>query len=101
MRSALAALLLLGACAADGGAGRHLTGESLQLVRPGVSRESDVRQIFGAPERVQAFPRMERVAWTYPMAGIQPQLIVVQFSKDGIVRETYLIDDPDFVSAAE
>jgi outer membrane protein assembly factor BamE (lipoprotein component of BamABCDE complex) len=101
VRSALAALVLLGACAADGGADRHLTGESLQLVRPGVSRESDVREILGAPARVQTFPRMERVAWSYPAFGIQPLLIIVQFSKDGVVREAYVIDDPDFVSAAE
>ena len=43
---------------------------------------------------------MERDIWTYPMrvAGHQlPKWFLVQMSPDGIVRETYLMDDPQFV----
>ena len=61
-----AALILLAAgCAADGGAGRSPTSENLQRVRPGVSRESDVRELLGQPRRIQSFPLQQRVAWTW------------------------------------
>ena len=33
--------------------------------------------------------------------GIEPQLIVVDFSYDGVVREAYMIDDPEARSRRE
>ena len=76
---------------------QRLTGENVARLVPGTSRESDVRDLLGPPYRVDPFPRMQRDAWTYQAQGIQPQLIVVQFSQDHILREAYMIDDPEYV----
>ena len=56
-----------------------------------------MRDLLGPPHRVDAYPRMQRDAWTWQAQGIQPQLIVVQVSKDSIVREAFMIDDPEFI----
>lgn len=77
---------------------QRLTRQYLDQLKPGVSREDDVRDVLGPPYRVDPFPRMQRDAWTYQAQGIQPQLIVVQFSKDSILREAYMFDDPDYVN---
>jgi outer membrane protein assembly factor BamE (lipoprotein component of BamABCDE complex) len=89
--------LLLGGCAAGNGVER-LASDNFDRVRPGVSRESDVRELLGQPKLIQSFPRQERVAWTYPAPGVQSTLFVVQFSKDGVVREVYTLDDPDYAA---
>jgi len=73
---------------------QRLTKENVERLKPGVSREADVRDLLGPPERIDAFPRQQRDAWTYQAQGIQPQLIVVQVSPDGVVREAYMYDDP-------
>jgi hypothetical protein len=76
---------------------QRLTREYLEQLKPGQSRESDVRDVLGPPSRVDPYPRMQREAWTYQAHGIQPQLIVVQFSKDHILREAYMFDDPEYI----
>jgi hypothetical protein len=75
---------------------QRLTKENLDRLKPGVSRENDVRDLLGPPQRVDPFPRLERDAWTYQTQGIEPQLMVVQFSKDGVLREAYMFNDPAF-----
>lgn len=77
---------------------QRLTKENLDKLKPGVSRESDVRDVLGPPYRVDPFPRMQRDAWTWQAQAIVPQLIVVQLSKDGVVRETYMFDDPEYIN---
>ena len=77
---------------------QRLTRENVQKLTPGVSREGDVRDLLGPPYRVDKFTRMERNVWTYQAQGIQAQLIVVQFSGDHILREAYVIDDPDYIN---
>jgi len=77
---------------------QRLTRENLDQLKPGVSRENDVRDLLGPPERVDPFPRQERSVWTYQALGIEPQLIVVQFSKDGVLREAYMFNDPAFAN---
>jgi hypothetical protein len=77
---------------------QRLTREYLDQLKTGVSRENDVRDVLGPPYRMDPYPRMQRDAWTYQAQGIQPQIIVVQFSKDSILREAYMIDDPDYIS---
>jgi hypothetical protein len=76
---------------------QRLTRQYLDQLKPGVSRESDVRDLLGPPHRIDPYPRMQRDAWTWQAQGIQPQLIVVQVSKDHIVREAFMIDDPEFI----
>jgi outer membrane protein assembly factor BamE (lipoprotein component of BamABCDE complex) len=80
---------------------QRLTRENLNRLEPGVSQESDVRDLLGPPSAVETFPRLQRRVWSYQTQGIEPQLIIVQFSADGFVREAYMIDDPDFVSPGE
>jgi len=75
---------------------QRLTRENLDQLKPGVSREDDVRDLLGPPQRVDPFPRLERDVWTYQAQGIEPQLMVVQFSKDGVLREAYMFNDPAF-----
>jgi hypothetical protein len=77
---------------------QRLTRENLDRLSLGVSRESDVRDLLGPPSRIDPFPRQERNAWTYHAQGIEPQIIVTQFSKDGVLREAYMINDPDYQS---
>jgi hypothetical protein len=76
---------------------QRLTKDYFERLKPGVSRESDVRDVLGPPYRVDPYPRMQRDTWTYQAQGIQPQLIVMQFSKDGLLREAYMFDDPEYV----
>lgn len=77
---------------------QRLTKENLNKLKTGVSRESDVRDVLGPPSRVDQFRRQEREAWTYQAQGIEPQIIVTEFSKDGVLREAYMIDDPEMRS---
>ena|SRR5687767_8636559 len=77
---------------------QRLTRENLDRLKPGAARERDVRDLLGPPQRVDSFPRLERQAWTYQAQGIQPQLIVVQFSQDQVLREAYMFDDPDYIT---
>jgi hypothetical protein len=74
---------------------QRLTEANVAKLQLGVSRDSDVRDLLGPPYRVDKFPRQERDAWSYPTEGITPKLIIVQLSKDGVVRETYFIEDPE------
>ncbi|HEX6692567.1 MAG TPA: hypothetical protein VF110_15630 [Burkholderiales bacterium] len=74
-----------------------LTRENLQRIEPGKSRGDDVRAILGPPWRIDEFPRMQREAWTYNAQGMNPAQFIIQFSNDGIVRERFQIDDPEFV----
>ncbi|HEY2336340.1 MAG TPA: hypothetical protein VGI18_03135 [Burkholderiales bacterium] len=97
MRTVYPVLFLLAAgCAADGATDRRPTSANIERVRPGVSREADVRELLGQPKQIQSFPLQQRVTWTYPAPEVQSSLFVVQFSSDGVVREVYKLDDPDF-----
>ena len=73
---------------------QRLTKEYLEQLKPGVSRESDVRDVLGPPDRMDPYPRMQRDAWTYQAQGIEPQIIVVELSKDGVVRSASMFNDP-------
>jgi outer membrane protein assembly factor BamE (lipoprotein component of BamABCDE complex) len=86
--------LALTACA---GSSELLTDEHVAQLRPGVSRAAEVRELIGAPYRVDALPRLEREVWSYRVYrdGIWPENLFVQFSRDGIVREVLLIDDSE------
>jgi hypothetical protein len=65
-------------------------------LQPGSSRAADVREVLGPPYRVDAFPRLQRNIWTYPAHGnTTPKLIIVQLSNDEVVREVYMMDDPE------
>ena len=74
---------------------QRLTKDNVAKLKPGASREDDVHDLLGPPNRIDAYPRRERVAWSYQAQGIEPQLIVAEFSKDGVLRDAFIINDPD------
>ena len=79
---------------------QRLTEENIHKVVRGQSRAEDVRDLLGPPYQPVMTHQRERETWTYPMriaADPTPKWFVVQISPDGVVRETYLMDDPDFV----
>jgi hypothetical protein len=88
---------------ADGhliGAEQRLTEDNIKKIVPGQTTAKEVHDLLGPSYRPTRFERMERDIWTYPMRvpGRQlPQWFLVQMSYDGVVRETYLMDDPQFV----
>jgi len=75
-----------------------LTTENVARLQPGKSTEREVRDLLGPPWRDDAYPRLARGIWTYPMMATDPtpKHLYVQFSGDGVVRELYLLDDPDW-----
>jgi hypothetical protein len=73
---------------------QRLTKENLDRLKPGVSRENDVRDLLGPPQRIDRFPFKQVDVWTYQAQGIEPQIMVVELSKDGVVRSAYMFDDP-------
>jgi hypothetical protein len=76
---------------------QRLTRDNLESLKPGVSRENDVRDLLGPPQTIQWFERQAINAWSYNARGIAPQIYVVEISKDGVVRRAYSYDDPQFV----
>jgi len=79
---------------------QRLTEANLARVVPGASLADDVRELLGPPYQVNTFARQAREVWTYNMYGnrSQPMNLHVQFSRDGVVREVMLLDDPQFAS---
>jgi SmpA / OmlA family len=82
---------------------QRLTDENVAKLRPGVSRADDVRDLIGPPYRVDTFRRLEREVWTYKMyaGGTWPKDLYVQFSRDRIVREVMVMDDPQYSAIAQ
>ena len=79
---------------------QRLTEENIARLVRGKSTAAEVRDLLGPPYEPQKFARMEREIWTYPMriaADPTPKWFIAQFSPDGVLRETYLMDDPNFV----
>jgi outer membrane protein assembly factor BamE (lipoprotein component of BamABCDE complex) len=78
---------------------QRLTDENVARLEKGKSRADDVRDLLGPPWKVWPFPRMQRDIWEYRMqaaaAGNVPQGLYVQISPDAVVREIYLLSDPD------
>jgi len=78
---------------------QRLTDENVAKIERGKWRADDVRDLLGPPYKVWPFPRMQRDIWDYRMmtaaAGSTPQALYIQLSPDGIVREVYIMNDPD------
>ena len=77
---------------------QRLTEQNYAKLVPGTTRASDARDLLGPPYRIDQFPRMQREVWTYYVNGMtNDQQLFVQLSRDGIVREVFVIDDPNAV----
>jgi outer membrane protein assembly factor BamE (lipoprotein component of BamABCDE complex) len=95
--SVMVLTLALAACASfPGSNNRLLTDQEIARLHAGASRD-EVRDLLGAPERVESLPTIEREVWTYKTLneGIWRKDLFVQFSRDGVVREILQIDDPE------
>jgi hypothetical protein len=77
---------------------QRLTPENVARIQPGMTTGKEVRDLLGPPWRADPFPRMQREIWTYPMRATDPtpKHLYVQLSPDGVVREAYLLDDPEW-----
>lgn len=78
---------------------QRLTDDNVLKLVKGKTKTEDVRDLLGPPWKVWPFPRMQRDIWEYRMmiesAGWVPQGLYVQFSPDNVVREIYILSDPD------
>jgi hypothetical protein len=75
---------------------QRLTAENLEFLQKGKTTAESVHDLFGPPNKINQFPRMQREIWTYQMpATTEWKMLFVQFSPDRILREYYYIDDPE------
>ena len=75
---------------------QRLTEENIARIERGRTTADQVLDLVGPPYRVDPFPRMERVIWTYKMQVFPfPKALFVQLSPDRVVREVYYMDDPE------
>jgi hypothetical protein len=80
---------------------QRLTDANVGKLRPGISRAEEVRALIGPPYRVETFHRLEREIWSYKMySEFSPKDLYVQFSRDRIVREVIVVDDPQYSARA-
>ena len=78
---------------------QRLTRENVEQVKVGATRGEEVLDLLGPPFEPMKQGRTGNDIWTYPMriAGHPtPKWFLVHVSPDGVVRETYLIDDPNY-----
>lgn len=76
---------------------QRLTEQYIAKLVPNHSRREDVLALFGQPYEQLDFPRMQRESWSWHIRHFanQPAGLHVQMSRDGTVREVYVIDEDD------
>ena len=78
---------------------QRLTDENVARLEKGKTKADEVRDLLGPPWKVWPFPRMQRDIWEYRMTtgggASTPQGLYVNVSPDNVVREVYLLNDPD------
>lgn len=76
---------------------QRLTEENLAFLERGKTTDEMVHDLFGPPNKVNQFPRMQREIWTYQMPAVMTEwkVLFVQFSPDHVLREWYYMDDPE------
>ena len=71
-----------------------LTYANAEKVIPGTSTRAEVRELLGPPGTVSRLPRQEREVWEYKWEHYEEKRVLwVQFSDDGIVRESMNLHD--------
>jgi hypothetical protein len=79
---------------------QRLTEENIAKLKPGVTRAEEVLDLLGPPFEPMKQATSGNVIWTYPMRipGFPtPKWFLAHVSPDGVLRETYMIDDPNWV----
>jgi hypothetical protein len=78
---------------------QRLTEENTAKVVKGKSTAGEVRDLLGPPFEPMKRPTDGNEIWTYPMripSDPTPKWFLVYFAPDGVVRDTYLIDDLNY-----
>ena len=78
---------------------QRLTEDNIGRVKTGATRAGEVLDLLGPPFEPMKQARTGKEIWTYPMriAGYpRPKWFLVHIAPDGLVSETYLIDDPNY-----
>lgn len=79
---------------------QRLTEENIAKLKPGATRAEEVRDLLGPPFEPMKQALSGKEIWTYPMriAGHPtPKWFLVHISPQGVLSETYMIDDPQWV----
>ena len=79
---------------------QRLTEENIARLKPGATRAEEVRDLLGPPFEPMKQALSGNEIWTYPMrigGHPTPKWFLAHFSPDGVLRETYMIDDPNWV----
>ena len=81
---------------------QRLTEANIKKILIDKTTMKEVHDLLGPPYMPERHDRMQRDIWTYPMrmpGHNLPKWFLVQMStSDGVVRETYLMDDPNFTA---
>ena len=78
---------------------QRLTEDNIGRVKVGATRAGEVLDLLGPPYEPMKQARTGKEIWTYPMriAGYpRPKWFLVHVAADGLVSDTYLIDDPNY-----
>jgi hypothetical protein len=78
---------------------QRLTLENIGKLAAGVTRREEVLDLLGPPFEPMTQARSGNEIWTYPMrvpGHPTPKWFLAHLSPDGVLRETYLIDDPSY-----
>jgi hypothetical protein len=79
---------------------QRLTRENVEKLKVGVTRGDEVLEILGPPYEPMKQARTGSVIWTYPMRvqdSPTPKWFLATIGPDGVLREAYMIDDPNYV----
>lgn len=78
---------------------QRLAREYFSQLKPNAMRRDDVLALVGPPYRITQFKRLDREVWDYPTPCFMTcELLVVQFSPDGVMREAFRVQDPEALS---
>jgi hypothetical protein len=81
------------------GVEQRLTEKNIALLKPGVTRAHEVRDLLGPPFEPMKQALSGNEIWTYPMriaGNPTPKWFLAHVSPEGVLTETYLMDDPHF-----
>ena len=79
-----------------------MTEDNVARLHAGVSSTQEVREVLGPPYSVDTFPRLQREVWSYKLQSFNSQRkdLIVQFSRDGVAREIFMVDEQHWMSGA-
>ncbi len=79
---------------------QRLTEENIARLKPGATRAQEVLELLGPPYEPMKQALSGNEIWTYPMrlpGHPTPKWFLAHVSPAGVLTETYLIDDPNWL----